>query len=403
MLRDKKIILGITGSIAAYKSPLLVRLLVKGGADVQVVMTPAAKDFVTPLTLSTLSKRPVIIEPFEPATGEWNNHVELGNWADIMLIAPVTANTLAKMAAGIADNFLLTVYLSVKSPVYFAPAMDLDMFQHPSTQSNIARIHSFGNIIIPPNEGELASGLCGAGRMEEPERIYEILSSFFEKKNILKGIKALVTAGPTYEAIDPVRFIGNHSSGLMGYSIAQELASKGADVVLISGPASVNMKHPNVRIIEVVSADEMYKKCLNQFPDSHITVMAAAVADFTPADPQKSKIKKSENLKNIQLKPTKDILSEMGKIKKENQVLVGFALETDRETENAIEKLHNKNLDFIVLNSLRDAGAGFGHNTNKIKIIDINERIFDYELKSKPQVAKDIVSLIIEKYFKPKV
>ncbi len=398
MLRDRKIVLGITGSIAAYKVPYLVRLLIKGGAIVQVVMTPSAKDFVTPLTLSTLSHRPVMIEPFNPDTGEWNNHVDLGNWADMMLIAPVTANTLGKMAAGISDNFLLNVYLSAKCPVFFAPAMDLDMFNHPSTQSNIRRIRSFGNTMIPPDQGELASGLCGAGRMEEPENIYEIISSYFKEKNTLKGKNALVTAGPTFEAIDPVRFIGNHSSGLMGFKIAEELAAKGARVVLVTGPTTLETQNPNIERINVISAQEMFDVCVKQFPSSKITVMAAAVADYTPDKPHKSKIKKDKELKSIQLKPTKDILAHLGKLKKKNQLLIGFALETHDEIENAVKKLHNKNLDFIVLNSLKDKGAGFGFETNKISIIKDNGDVIDYELKPKPEVARDIVNMITARF-----
>jgi len=398
MFKGKKIVLGITGSIAAYKIPLLVRLFIKEGAEVQVVMTPAAKDFVTPLTLSTLSQRPVIIEPFDADTGEWSQHVELGNWADIMLIAPVTANTMAKMAAGISDNFLLNVYLAATCPVFFAPAMDLDMFHHPSTQANILKLHSYGNKIIPPKEGELASGLCGAGRLEEPENIIKALSAFFLEKQNLKGKKALVTAGPTYEAIDPVRFIGNHSSGLMGYKIAEELAANGAEVVLISGPGSISTEHPNIKIIKVVTADEMHEACLKDFLKSDICIMAAAVADFTPKDSKKIKIKKGETLDSIQLKPTKDILADLGKSKKKNQFLVGFALETHNEIKNAIKKLHNKNLDFIVLNSLKDKGAGFGQDTNKITVINKSEEKIEYELKPKSEVAKDIVNMIIENY-----
>jgi len=394
MLKDKKIVLGITGSIAAYKIPQLVRLLIKGGAVIQIVMTPSAKNFVTPLTLSTLSHRPVIIDSFDEDTGEWNHHVEQGNWADIMLIAPVTANTLGKMAAGVSDNFLLNVYLSATCPVFFAPAMDLDMFHHPSTQANIRRIQSFGNKIIPPNEGELASGLCGAGRMEEPEHIFDILCSFFKEKKILKAKKALVTAGPTYEAIDPVRFIGNYSSGLMGFKIAEELASKGVEVVLVTGPTSMTTENPGIKLINIVSAEEMYNACIENFPTCDIAVMAAAVADYTPEKPASSKIKKDKDLKSVLLKPTKDILYHLGKIKKKAQFLVGFALETNDETENAIKKLHNKNLDFIVLNSLKDEGAGFGHETNKITIINSSEEIVDYELKSKTDVARDIVRMI---------
>ncbi len=398
MLKDKKIVLGITGSIAAYKIPFLVRLFIKEGAELQVVMTPAAKDFVTPLTLSTLSQRPVIIEPFDQNSGEWSQHVELGNWADIMLIAPITANTMAKMAAGISDNFLLNVYLAANCPVFFAPAMDLDMFHHPSTQANILKLVSFGNKMIPPNEGELASGLCGAGRLEEPENIIKALSAFFLNRQILKGKKALVTAGPTWEAIDPVRFIANHSSGLMGFKVAEELASKGADVVLVTGPGSQSTSQTGINCINVISAEEMHNACVENFPGSDITVMAAAVADYTPQQTKSSKIKKDEMLKSIQLKPTKDILAELGKMKKKNQFLVGFALETDNETKNAIKKLHNKNLDFIVLNSLKDEGAGFGYETNKITIINSSEEIIEYDVKPKTEVARDIVKMIADNY-----
>ncbi len=396
MLRGRNIILGITGSIAAYKTVILVRLLMKEGVNLQIVMTPKARDFVTPLTLSTLSKKPVLTQTFDPVDGSWNNHVDLGNWADLMIIAPVSANTLAKMANGIADNLLLTVYLAAKCPIYFAPAMDLDMYKHVSTQNNVKTLELHGNTLISPREGELASGLCGAGRMEEPEIILEIIKENFNKDQPLIGKRAVVTAGPTYEAIDPVRFIGNHSSGLMGISIAEELANRGAEVKLVCGPTHLNVEHPMITRIDVTSSDEMYNVCTDFFDIADIVVMSAAVADFKPEKTADVKIKKEHKLTSIKLIPTKDILTELGKKKRVGQILVGFALESDNELSNARKKLHNKNLDFIVLNSLKDQGAGFGTKTNKITIIEIEDKISNFELKPKSEVASDIVNKIIE-------
>jgi phosphopantothenoylcysteine decarboxylase/phosphopantothenate--cysteine ligase len=396
MLKGKKIVLGVTGSIAAYKIPILVRLLKKEEADVQVVMTPVATDFVTPLTLSTLSQHPVWIEPFDKVDGSWNSHVDLGNWADIMLLAPVSANTLGKMVNGIADNLLITTYLAAKCPVYFAPAMDLDMYKHPSTKRNIDVLQSYGNILIEPQEGELASGLCGAGRMEEPERIVAILKEGLKKKDKFKGVNVLVTAGPTFEAIDPVRFIGNHSSGLMGFSIADEFAAQGASVTLIAGPVHLKTKHSNVKRIDVVSALEMYETCVEHLKNADVIVKSAAVADFTPADPKKTKIKKKDSDYSIKLQPTKDILLEIGKQKTENQVLIGFALETNNELDHAKQKLKNKNLDCIVLNSLNDKGAGFGTSTNKVSFINKNGSIESFELMPKTEVASHLADHAFE-------
>jgi len=395
MLKDKKIIIGVTGSIAAYKVAPLIRLLTKEGAIVQVIMTPAAHDFITPLTLSTLSGQPVLTESFNPEDGDWTSHVALGLWADVMLVAPASANTLAKMAGGVADNLLLTTYLSAKCPVFYAPAMDLDMYKHPTTSSNIEKLQSYGNHLIEPTEGELASGLCGAGRMEEPENIVEILKDFFTRGWDFPGKKILVTAGPTYENIDPVRFIGNYSSGLMGYGIAAEFARRGGDVTLISGPS--NQEDPeNVNVIRVNSASEMHEACMAHFHDADIIVMAAAVADYTPQSPAGEKIKKSKGEMLIRLKPTADILGEMGEKKKKGQFLVGFALETENEQENARDKVKKKNLDLIVLNSLKDEGAGFGGQTNKVSMITGSMEQFDFDLKLKLDVAIDIVDKIKE-------
>jgi phosphopantothenoylcysteine decarboxylase/phosphopantothenate--cysteine ligase len=348
------------------------------------------------LTLSVLSENAVLSEPYDYETGSWNSHVELGNQADLYLLAPLSANSLAKMAGGIADNLLLTTYLAAKCPVYFAPAMDLDMFKHPSTQKNIKILQSYGNHLIAPNEGELASGLCGAGRMEEPEIIFEIIINFFKKKTPLSNKKVLVSAGPTYEAIDPVRFIGNHSSGLMGYSIAEELANRGAIVELVSGPTSLSVSSPNIKKTDVVSAEEMYNSCIKKFPKCDIAVMSAAVADYTPEKVENSKIKKKTTDFSLKLKPTKDILAQLGNQKNDDQILIGFALETDSEINNAKKKLKNKNLDFIVLNSLKDKGAGFKHKTNKISIIDKKGNTSNFNLKDKSQVAIDIVDKIAE-------
>jgi len=396
MLQDKNIVLGVCGSIAAYKAATLVRLLVKGGANVQVVMTPDATNFITPLTLSTLSKKPVLVDYFIPETGEWNNHVELGLWADLVIIAPASANTLAKMAGGLCDNLLMAVYLSAKCEVYFAPAMDLDMWKHDATRENISKLQSFGNILIPPGVGELASGLNGEGRMAEPEEIVEFITSAIKKKLPLADQKILVTAGPTYEAIDPVRFIGNHSSGKMGFAIADQLAQLGADVTLVSGPSAQKSKQASVKRIDVTSAAEMLEACLVHYKDSIACIMSAAVADYTPAHPAQQKIKKADNYLNIELKQTVDILSTLGAQKKNGQVLVGFALETNDEEKNAIKKLQMKNLDFIVLNSLNDAGAGFKKDTNKITIIDKTLQKTTYPVKSKDEVALDICHKIIE-------
>ncbi len=393
-LAGKKILLGISGSIAAYKAPLLVRLLKKAGAHVKVIMTASATDFVSPLTLSTLSEEPVHIQAFNSENGAWDSHVELGRWAELFVIAPVSANTLAKMAHGIADNHLMTTYLASKCPVMIAPAMDLDMFQHPTTHKNLKTLQSFGVQVIAPTEGPLASGLCGAGRMEEPEKIYEIIEDFFSQSQAFKGVKALVSAGPTYEAIDAVRFIGNHSSGRMGIEIAEQLAKQGAEVQLVCGPSAIKTQHPNIYRFDVVSAKEMNDACRNLFSDADLIIMSAAVADYTVSNPSTQKIKKSKQVPDIKLSPTVDILSGLGKMKKENQFLVGFALETDNEIENAKLKLHTKNLDFIVLNSLRDEGAGFGIDTNKVYILDKEGGQLDFPVKSKKEVAKDIVDYI---------
>ncbi len=394
-MRGKKILLGITGSIAAYKSAVLVRLLVKAGAEVKVVMTPAARDFVTPLTLSTLSKNPVFSEYANLETGEWSNHVELGLWADAFVIAPASANTISKMANGICDNLLLAVYLSAKCKVFFAPAMDLDMHKHPSTQDNISRLVSFGNQLINATSGELASGLHGDGRMEEPELIYTILEKYFNQDLPLSGKKALVTAGPTYEAIDPVRFIGNRSSGKMGYAIAEELANQGAEVLLVSGPSNLTVVNSKITRKDVESAQEMLDACMADFAEKDIIVMSAAVADYKPENEATEKLKKKNNDLPLSLKPTQDILALMGEQKSAKQFIVGFALETENELENAKSKLKKKNLDMVVLNSLKDQGAGFGHDTNKITIIDKKEVQHSFGLKSKVDVANDIVNLIV--------
>lgn len=396
MLKNRKIIIGITGSIAAYKIPLLIRLLSREGVLVQVVMTPAARDFVTPLTLSTLSGNPVLTEAFNREDGEWNSHIELGLWADLMLIAPLTANTLAKMAGGIADNLLLTTYLSARCPVFFAPAMDLDMYKHPSTTGNIKKLTTYGNHLIAPAEGALASGLCGEGRMEEPENILRIIKDYFAAEWDFAGKKILVTAGPTHEAIDPVRYIGNHSSGQMGFAIADVFARRGGEVTLITGPTSLNSSEDGINRIDVVSAAEMHAACLKHFSEADITVMAAAVADYTPDKVAGEKIKKSGQVKNIHLKPTIDILAEMGKMKRKEQFLTGFALETENQIANAEKKLQNKNLDLIVLNSPRDYGSAFGVETNKVTLITRNKKRYGYELKLKYDVAMDIVDKIKE-------
>ncbi|HTK21973.1 MAG TPA: bifunctional phosphopantothenoylcysteine decarboxylase/phosphopantothenate--cysteine ligase CoaBC [Mucilaginibacter sp.] len=396
MLQNKKIVLGVCGSIAAYKSASLVRLLIKAGAEVQVVMTPDATGFITPLTLSTLSKNPVLVEYSNNETGEWNNHVELGLWADFMLIAPISANTLAKMANGQSDNLLTAVYLSAKCPVYFAPAMDLDMWKHPATQQNIQQLKGYGNIMIPPGSGELASGLYGEGRMAEPEEIVNFLTSDIKKKLPLVSQKVLVTAGPTHEAIDPVRFIGNHSSGKMGFAIADQLASMGAEVILVTGPTSQLSQQRGIKRVDVTSAADMLEACLKYYKDVKACIMSAAVADFTPVNVSTQKIKKQDKDLNIELKKTTDILKTLGEQKRKGQILVGFALETNDEEKNAIDKLQRKNLDFIVLNSLNDEGAGFKTDTNKITIIDNKLQKTTFELKDKNEVAKDICNKVAE-------
>ncbi|MFU1858045.1 bifunctional phosphopantothenoylcysteine decarboxylase/phosphopantothenate--cysteine ligase CoaBC [Sphingobacterium sp. NGMCC 1.201703] len=394
-LAGKNIVIAVCGSIAAYKIASLIRLLVKADAHVQVIMSADATAFITPLTLSTLSKNPVLIDYYQPGTGEWNNHVEIALNADYILVAPATANTIAKMANGHCDNLLMAVYLSAKCPVFFAPAMDLDMWKHPSTQSNIAKLAAYGNIIIPPEKGELASGLIGEGRLAEPEELFRFLADFSSRKLPLTGQKALVSAGPTYEAIDPVRFIGNHSSGKMGYAIAQQLKELGADVTLISGPTALP-KPEQIAVVPVTSAAEMLQACERHFADASIIVMSAAVADYTPIEVAAQKIKKKENEFSIALKKTTDILATLGAKKKNEQLLIGFALETNNELENAKDKLVRKNLDFIVLNSMQDQGAGFATDTNKVTIINRSGESTVFPLKSKEDVAKDICSIILQ-------
>lgn len=396
MLGGKNILIGITGSIAAYKIPLLVRLLAKEGANVRVIMTPAARDFVTPLTLSTLSKAPVWSEAFNRTDGSWNSHVDLGQWADLFLVAPASASTLGKMAHGIADNFLMTAYLSAKCPVFFAPAMDLDMYRHPTTQENIRKLQEMGHHLIEPQVGELASGLCGAGRMEEPETMLEVIRMALAVKD-LNGIKAIVTAGPTYEPIDPVRFLGNHSSGKMGFALAENLARRGADVTLITGPTSLQTILPGIRRIDISTAAEMHESVMSRLADTDVVIMAAAVADFSPAEVFPRKIKKgtdTDSLTSLELKPTTDILADIGRHRTSGQVIAGFALETDNEAENARKKLLDKNADLIVMNSLRDEGAGFGTSTNKIIIFSRDGSENAYPLRSKEEVAGDIVNEI---------
>lgn len=397
MLKGKKIILAVSGSIAAYKAAYLLRSLVKEGAQVQVIMTPAAKNFITPVTMAALSGKPVLGNFFEHADGTWHSHVDLGLWADMMLVAPASANTMGKMVNGIADNLLVTTYLSAKCPVFVAPAMDLDMFKHPSTQRNIRKLKEFGTHIIEPATGELASGLSGKGRMEEPDRIVEIIQSYWaslRQPESLAGRKILLTAGPTYEKIDPVRFIGNYSSGKMGYAIAEELAKRGAKVVLVSGPVKIKTEHPNIEIIKAENAALMYQTCIEQFPSCSGAIMAAAVADYTPVHTDTQKIKRKGVSISLELQPTKDIASALGEMKHTAQFLVGFALETHDAEENAQLKLRKKNLDFIVLNSLEDEGAGFMTDTNKITIIDRYNKKTIYPLKEKKEVAKDIINKI---------
>lgn len=397
MLQGKKILLGISGSIAAYKSILLVRLLIKAGAEVKVIMTPSAKDFVTPLTLSTLSKNPVLTDLFDEQS--WANHVMLGRWADVMLIAPLSCNTLSKMAHGQCDNLLLATYLSATCPVVVAPAMDEDMWKHAAIKENIKKLESFGNKIIPVENGELASGLHGDGRMAEPEQIIEFINSHFFFKSPIAGKKIIVTAGPTYEPIDPVRFIGNHSSGKMGMAIAKELYERGGDVTLILGPTHLDFSENGIKLKKVTTASEMYDVCHSLFADADIAIMAAAVADYSPVTTAPEKIKKKDDYLTVELVKTKDILKSLGEKKKKNQVLVGFALETTNEKEYALDKLNKKNADMIVLNSLKDEGAGFGLDTNKITIFDKSGDEISFAAKSKKEVAKDIVDTIIRLHY----
>ena len=396
MLKGKHIILGITGGIAAYKSVYLLRLLIKAGAEVQVVITPSGKQFITPVTLSALSGKPVISEFFTANTGEWHSHVDLGLWADAMVIAPATASSIAKMANGVADNMLITTYLSAKAQVFIAPAMDLDMMAHPSTQRNIELLRSYGNIIIEPTSGELASHLVGKGRMEEPEEIVRRLEQYFATGQDLTGKHVLITAGPTYEKIDPVRFIGNYSSGKMGYALAEEAAQRGASVTLVSGPVAIKATHPAINVIDVESAQQMYDSCINNFPQSDIAIMCAAVADYASAEVSDVKIKREkDDIPVIRLVKNPDIAAALGQIKKPQQLLVGFALETNDEEANAHLKMKKKNLDMIVLNSLRDKGAGFRTDTNRITIFLSDGSQKQYDTKPKSEVARDIIDLII--------
>ncbi len=398
MLRGKRILLGVCGSIAAYKSALLIRLLIKSGAEVKVIMTSAACDFITPLTLSTLSKNPVLTSFTHSESGEWNNHVDLGLWADIILIAPISANTIAKFVTGICDNLLSAVYLSARCPVIIAPAMDLDMYKHPATTSNLEKLTSYGNLIIDAEHGELASKLIGQGRMVEPENIMNFLESFTERAGPLKGKKVLITAGPTLEAIDPVRFIGNHSSGKMGYAIAEEAANLGANVILVSGPSTQQIDHPDVELKRVTSAEEMLEVCNAHYTQTDISILAAAVADYRPEVMANQKIKKTGDSMVLGLVKNPDIAAELGKVKTSSQFNVGFALETENERQNAEEKLKKKNFDMIVLNSLQDEGAGFSGARNKVSIIDRNNIVMDFELKDKVEVAKDILQAILTRY-----
>lgn len=395
MLKGKHIIVGITGGIAAFKIATLVRLLIKRGAEVQVVMTPNAKEFITPVTLSALTGKPVVSEFFSANTGEWHSHVDLGLWADALVIAPATASTIGKMANGIADNMLVTTYLSAKAPVFIAPAMDLDMMAHPSTVRNIDLLRSYGNHIIEPAEGELASHLIGKGRMEEPENIVKVLEEFFSSSRPLSGKKILVTAGPTYERIDPVRFIGNFSTGKMGYALADAAARAGAEVTVISGPVSVSPSERSVKVIGVESACQMAKECERLFPETDIAIMCAAVADYAPAEFHETKIKReSRDTVTLELKRNTDIAATLGSMKKMNQKLVGFALETDHEDENALKKLHSKNLDMIVLNSLAVPGAGFATDTNKVTVFKADSSKIELPLMSKKDTAENIIRLL---------
>ncbi len=394
MLKGKKIILGVTGSIAAYKSAQIIRLLVKEGAEVKVIMTTLAKEFITPLTLATLAKNPILVDFFDPTNGNWNSHVDLGIWADAYLIAPATANSIAKMATGVADNLLLTTYLSAKCPVFVAPAMDLDMFTHPATQNNLETLKSVGNQIIEPGTGELASGLEGKGRMEEPENIVRFIDDYFSEKP-LAGKNILITAGPTYEKIDPVRFVGNYSTGKMGFALAESCAQKGAQVCLISGPVQLKTKHRNIERIDVESAGEMYDEVISRFYGMDGAILCAAVADFTPIEAADEKLKRENDNLTLELKPTQDIAASVGEMKMESQFLVGFALETNNEESNALGKMERKNFNFIVLNSLKDDQAGFGFDTNKISILYRSGTKKEFDLKNKDAVAEDIVNEVI--------
>ena len=399
MLEGRKILLGVTGGIAAYKAAVIIRLLVKEGAEVKVLMTPLAKEFITPLTLATLSKNPVLVDFFDPEDGRWNSHIDLGLWADLFIIAPATANTMGKMAAGIADNLLLTTYLSARCPVFIAPAMDLDMLAHPATVSNMERLKSYGNRIIEPDTGELASGLEGKGRMADPEVIVREIKEFLSKKNIteqpLRGRRVFINAGPTVEPIDPVRFISNYSSGRMGIALADTAVRMGAEVTLVLGPVTLKPQEKGVTIVPVRTAAEMMEASLAAFAQCDIAILAAAVADFTPETTSATKVKRGDADLVIRLKPTEDIAASLGRMKKEGQFLAGFALETDNEVDNARGKMQRKNLDMIILNSLRDEGAGFGHDTNRITIIDRSDNIDKFELKSKDEVASDILNRIV--------
>ncbi len=398
MLKGKHILVGVTGGIAAYKTATIIRLLVKEGAEVKVVMTEHAKEFITPLTLATLSKNPVLTAFYNAENGDWNSHVDLGLWADLYLIAPATANTIARMAGGMADNLLLTAYLSARCPVFVAPSMDMDMLAHPSTTINIETLRAFGNIILEPSSGELASGLTGKGRMAEPEDIVKAVNNFFTKKKShkpLSGKHILINAGPTREPIDPVRYISNHSSGKMGIALADAASELGAEVELVLGPVNIRPSQQAVIVTNVTNAASMAESCLAKFPACDIAILSAAVADFTPAEMKNSKIKKDKTEMTLRLKPTTDIAAALGKMKKKGQLLVGFALETDNEIENAQKKLKSKRLDLIVLNSLREEGAGFGHDTNKITLIDRNNIIDKFELRSKEEVAHDILNKVI--------
>jgi len=398
MLENRKILVGVTGSIAAYKAAILIRMLVKEKAEVKVIMTPLAKAFVTPLTLATLSKNPVLVDFYNAENGDWNNHVDLGMWADAYVIAPATANTMAKMAHGIADNLLLTAYLSARCPVFVAPAMDLDMLAHPATRHNIDVLKQFGNLILEPETGELASGLTGKGRMEEPEKIVEALKNHFSRKKKipagLKGKSILVTAGPTCEPIDPVRFISNHSSGRMGYALADALASHGARVILVSGPTSEKISSPGITLVPVQTADEMFKECRTLYPRVDGAILVAAVADYKPKHRAQKKIKRSSQNLTLELEPNRDIAAALGSMKKKNQFLAGFALETEHAVKNAREKMKRKNFDFIVLNSLQDKGAGFGTDTNKITLLDKHNRKIEFPLKTKQEAAEDILQYL---------